>query len=58
MSVPKLRFNEFKEPWVITTLGEIFEITSGTTPLRSIDAFFTGGVYYWVKTTDLNNGLI
>lgn len=57
--VPKLRFPEFvEEPVRIASLGEISQISSGTTPLRSNPEFFTGGTIPWVKTTDLNNSFI
>jgi type I restriction enzyme S subunit len=57
---PRLRFPEFQDAgdWEHTTLGEISQISSGTTPLRSNPEFFTGGTIPWVKTTDLNNSFI
>jgi type I restriction enzyme S subunit len=57
---PRLRFPEFQNAgdWEHTTLGEISQISSGTTPLRSNPEFFTGGTIPWVKTTDLNNSFI
>ena len=57
---PRLRFPEFKDAgdWEHHTLGEISQISSGTTPLRSNPEFFTGGTIPWVKTTDLNNSFI
>ncbi|QOJ20991.1 MAG: restriction endonuclease subunit S [Gammaproteobacteria bacterium] len=57
MKVPKLRFKEFTDQWQTKTLGEVFEILSGTTPSRAILGYF-GGEFNWVKTTDLNNSLI
>lgn len=57
---PQQRFPEFRNAaaWQRTTLGEISEITSGSTPSRAIDAFFVGGKIPWVKTTDLNNSFL
>ena len=46
------------EEWEVKRLEEIAEIKSGTTPLRSIEDFFLKGNIPWVKTTDLNNGLL
>lgn len=56
--VPKLRFPNFSMPWISKTLGDVFEITSGSTPSRSNLNYFKNGHISWVKTTDLNNGLI
>ena len=58
MSVPKLRFKEFDGDWFQSKIGEIFQVTSGSTPLRSDNRFFENADIAWVKTTDLNNGLI
>jgi type I restriction enzyme, S subunit len=44
--------------WETKKLGDIFEITSGTTPFRGTSSFFDDGNHPWIKTTDLNNGLI
>lgn len=46
------------EEWEVKRLEEIAEIKSGTTPLRSIEDYFLKGNIPWVKTTDLNNGLL
>jgi len=48
--IPKLRFPEFKDKWVLKTLDEISEISSGGTPSRSNDNFWNGNVP-WVSTT-------
>lgn len=58
MSVPKLRFKEFDGEWLFSKIGETFKVTSGSTPLRSDNRFFENADIAWVKTTDLNNGLI
>lgn len=58
MASPKLRFKEFSRDWKVSTIGEKFSVTSGTTPSRSESRFFENGVINWVKTTDLNNGLL
>ncbi|MFN8393514.1 MAG: restriction endonuclease subunit S [Bacteroidia bacterium] len=44
--------------WEERRLGEVAQIRSGSTPLRSNSLFFEGGIIPWVKTTDLNNSLI
>jgi len=46
------------DEWEAKRLEEIAEIKSGTTPLRSIEDYFFKGNIPWVKTTDLNNGLL
>ncbi|HEB2222304.1 TPA: restriction endonuclease subunit S, partial [Staphylococcus aureus] len=39
-------------------LGEIFQIISGSTPLKSNKKFYENGNINWVKTTDLNNSKV
>lgn len=56
--VPKLRFKEFSDEWEEKKLGEISEITSGLTPLRSEEKFYLNGIIPWIKTSDLNNSYI
>lgn len=46
------------ENWEVKRLGEIAEISSGTTPLRANIDFYSNGNIPWVKTTDLNNGVL
>ena len=58
MASPKLRFKEFDGDWSQSRIGEVFQVTSGSTPLRSDNRFFENADIAWVKTTDLNNGLI
>ncbi|MDY6450625.1 restriction endonuclease subunit S [Acinetobacter faecalis] len=58
MAMPKLRFKEFNGDWSKSKIGEIFDVTSGATPLRSDARFFENATIPWVKTTDLNNSLI
>jgi type I restriction enzyme S subunit len=58
MATPKLRFKEFEGSWLTSKIGEVFEVTSGATPLRSNKEFFKNANIPWVKTTDLNNAVI
>lgn len=44
--------------WEVKRLGDIADITSGTTPLRANMEYYNNGVIPWVKTTDLNNGTL
>lgn len=44
--------------WEVKRLGDIADITSGTTPLRANSKYYNDGVIPWVKTTDLNNGTL
>jgi type I restriction enzyme S subunit len=45
--------------WTAKTLEEVVQISSGTTPLRTKQSlYFDGGTIPWVKTGDLNNGVI
>ncbi|MBE5662411.1 restriction endonuclease subunit S [Staphylococcus sp. SS35] len=57
-NVPDLRFPEFEGEWEEKQLGEIFQIISGSTPLKSNKKFYENGNINWVKTTDLNNSKV
>ena len=46
------------EDWEVKHLGDIAKLSSGTTPYRANDLYFKNGSIPWVKTTDLNNGLL
>lgn len=46
------------EDWEVKRLGDIAEITSGTTPSRNNSLFYSNGTIPWVKTTDLNNDVL
>lgn len=58
MAIPRLRFKEFNGDWLSSKIGEVFQVTSGATPLRSNKIFFENANIPWVKTTDLNNSFI
>ena len=60
-------FSEIKEAekpfdlprgWEWVRMGDLIEGGSGTTPLRARTDYFAAGTEMWVKTTDLNNGLV
>nr|WP_218948849.1 restriction endonuclease subunit S [Acinetobacter sp. YH16039] len=55
---PEIRLKWFSGDWTISKIGDIFDVTSGATPLRSNPRFFENAIIDWVKTTDLNNGII
>lgn len=45
--------------WTMSRLSKLAKIKSGSTPLRSkADLYFTNNGIPWVKTMDLNNGVI
>ena len=46
------------EDWEVKRLGEIAELSSGTTPSRTNNDFYSNGSIPWVKTTDLNNSIL
>lgn len=46
------------QEWEVKALGQIASIYSGTTPSRENELFFNDGTIPWVKTTDLNNGIL
>ncbi|MGB7512084.1 MAG: restriction endonuclease subunit S [Pelodictyon phaeoclathratiforme] len=44
------------DDWDVMTLGTVSEMSSGTTPSRSLmDRYYKNGSIAWVKTLDLNN---
>ena len=44
------------EDWEVMTLGTVSEMSSGTTPSRTLmDRYYKNGSIAWVKTLDLNN---
>ncbi|EKA7350916.1 TPA: restriction endonuclease subunit S [Vibrio vulnificus] len=55
---PILRFQEFNDPIKTKKIRNFCLVKSGVTPLRSKTAYFENGHIPWVKTTDLNNGVI
>ncbi|HFE4391221.1 TPA: restriction endonuclease subunit S [Staphylococcus aureus] len=57
-NLPELRFPGFEGEWEEKKLGEIFQIISGSTPLKSNKKFYENGNINWVKTTDLNNSKV
>ncbi|MFO1252225.1 MAG: restriction endonuclease subunit S [Inhella sp.] len=58
-SQPRVRFPEFRnsEDWTIGKLGEIFETTSGGTPVRSKSEFWNGDIP-WITTSQVNFDVI
>ncbi|WP_297221071.1 restriction endonuclease subunit S [uncultured Prevotella sp.] len=49
---------EIPQGWEWERIGNLFETTSGSTPLsRNLD-YYKDGCINWVRTTDLNNGIL
>ena len=49
----------FPEDWQVTTISNVADTSSGTTPSRSmLERYYNNGTIYWVKTLDLNNSEI
>ncbi|KAB6217524.1 restriction endonuclease subunit S, partial [Bacteroides xylanisolvens] len=44
--------------WQWERIGNIFETTSGSTPLSRNPDYYKNGNINWVRTTDLNNGIL
>ncbi len=57
MSVPKLRFKEFKGKWESKELGQVASITSGGTPKRTKPEYWSGDIP-WVTTSLVDFNLI
>lgn len=49
---------EIPEGWLFSRIGNLFLISSGTTPSRTKHHYYEDGTENWVKTTDLNNSLV
>ena len=60
-SLPPVEINtsdDIPKAWVYSRIGEVFVISSGTTPSRLKHEYFTNGTENWVKTTDLTNQIV
>ena len=44
---------EVPEGWVSTTLGELTQISGGTTPSKEVASFWEGGRHFWATPTDI-----
>ena len=44
--------------WVAEELGDRCTVSSGGTPARGVDAYWVGGTIPWVKTAEVNYGVV
>ncbi len=49
---------ELPDGWVIEELGDRCFVSSGGTPARGVEAYWVGGTIPWVKTAEVNYGII
>lgn len=49
---------EIPENWCWCRLGDLFSTSSGTTPASKNPDYYLNGSINWVRTTDLNNGVL
>ena len=49
---------EIPESWCWCRLGDLFSTSSGTTPASKNPDYYLNGSINWVRTTDLNNGVL
>ena len=49
---------EVPKGWEWERIGNLFETTSGSTPLSRNPDYYQNGSINWVRTTDLNNGVL
>ena len=54
----KIKTDFSKQPWPIFKLGEICKTTSGGTPLKSNQEYYKNGSISWLKSGEVNQGLI
>ena len=52
-----LKANELPKSWEVKNLGEVCDMTSGGTPSRKNEKFYSGNIP-WVKSGELDKGLI
>jgi len=50
--------SELPDGWVMEELGDRCAVSSGGTPARGEDAYWVGGTIPWVKTAEVNYGVI
>ena len=51
-------FGELPDGWIVDTIGNRATIKSGTTPSRKDATYWTNGTVPWVKTGEVNYGVI
>ena len=49
---------EIPQGWEWERIGNLFETTSGSTPLSRNPDYYKDGCINWIRTTDLNNGTL
>lgn len=49
INTPKLRFPEFRNEWKMKIIKELFNVVSGSTPLRFNTSYYENGNIPWVK---------
>ena len=49
---------EIPKTWAWVRIKDIFNTSSGTTPMRSVSSYYSSPDYNWVRTTDLNNSTL
>ena len=49
---------DIPESWKWVRVGCIFTTSSGTTPSKSNSEYYMSSDYNWIRTTDLNNGIL
>ncbi|MHA4108877.1 restriction endonuclease subunit S [Bacillus cereus] len=52
------KFFNIPNGWEWSRIGICFITTSGSTPSRANKEYFEDGLFNWVKTTDLTNGIV
>jgi type I restriction enzyme S subunit len=46
---------EMPEHWSLSRIKSLTKTKSGTTPQSGLSQYYDNGIYFWVRTTDLNN---
>jgi type I restriction enzyme, S subunit len=49
---------ELPDGWIEEELGDRCSVSSGGTPARGVDAYWAGGTIPWVRTAEVNYGVI
>ena len=53
-NIPEIRFKGFTDPWEQRKLGELGEISTGSTPSTANSAYYSDDGMPWVTPTDIN----
>lgn len=59
-TTPRVRFKGFEGEWNTPSISEVFELRTGYTPSKAVEAFWEGGTIPWFRMEDIreNGGIL